>query len=215
MSTPDWPHHIEGARAAHQRLDRTLTDVDEARLRAASRLPGWSVGHVLTHLARNAESHTRMLRAAQAGRAVQQYPGGAAQRAADIDAGAERPAVVVCADVRDTAAELEVTWSAMTPSAWAGHGLAGGIEWPCSLLPLHRWREVEVHHADLGLGYQPTDWPEEYVRVDLPHALAGLPDRLADDAARGALLAWLLDRGPSPVLAPLVSWQDRREYYFR
>ena len=215
MSTPDGPGPVEGARAAHECLDRTLADVDDTRLRAPSLLPGWSVGHVLTHLARNAESHTRMLRAAQAGRAVQQYPGGTAQRAADIEAGASRPAVVVCADVRDTAAALEATWSAMTSSAWAGHGLAGEIEWPCSVLVLHRWREVQVHHADLGVGYLPADWPAEYLRADLPRALAALPDRLPDDAARGALLAWLLDRGLSPVLPTLASWQDRREYYFR
>jgi maleylpyruvate isomerase len=24
-----------------------------------------------------------------------------------------------------------------------------------------RWTEVEVHHADLGLGYGPGDWPPE------------------------------------------------------
>ena len=27
-----------------------------------------------------------------------------------------------------------------------------------------RWREVEVHRADLGLGYDRSDWPAEYVR---------------------------------------------------
>ncbi len=215
MRTPDWHDHLDGARAAHRRLHQTLDEVDEARLRVASRLPGWTVGHVLTHLARNAESHTRMLRAAQDSRVVPQYPGGAEQRAADIEAGAARPAARVCADVRDTATELERTWSAMTPTAWAGHGLAGPIEWPCSLLPLHRWREVEVHHADLGLGYTPADWPDEYVRADLPHAVAGLPDRLSGPAARRALLAGLLGRGPTPAVAPLAAWQDRREYYFR
>ena len=96
-------------------MDRTLADIDEARLRAASRLPGWSVSHILTHFARHAESHTRMLRAAQAGRAGQQYPGETTPRAADIEVGAGGTAVV-CADARDTAADLETTRSAMTPS---------------------------------------------------------------------------------------------------
>jgi maleylpyruvate isomerase len=28
-----------------------------------------------------------------------------------------------------------------------------------------RLREVEIHHADLDLGYSPTDWPEEFARA--------------------------------------------------
>jgi hypothetical protein len=41
-----------------------LADLDglgEAEARGASRLPGWTRGHVLTHLARNAEGSTRLL----------------------------------------------------------------------------------------------------------------------------------------------------------
>jgi hypothetical protein len=30
-----------------------------------------------------------------------------------------------------------------------------------------RWREVCVHHADLGLGYTWADWDDEYVRLEL------------------------------------------------
>ncbi len=29
-------------------------------------------------------------------------------------------------------------------------------------IPFMRWREVEIHHADLDLGYGPTDWPAEF-----------------------------------------------------
>ena len=25
-----------------------------------------------------------------------------------------------------------------------------------------RWREVEIHHADLGAGYEPKDWSPEF-----------------------------------------------------
>ena len=27
---------------------------------------------------------------------------------------------------------------------------------------------AEVHHVDLGLGYEPSDWPEDYVAVAGP-----------------------------------------------
>lgn len=29
-------------------------------------------------------------------------------------------------------------------------------------IPFMRWREVEIHHADLGFGYGPGDWPGEF-----------------------------------------------------
>lgn len=43
---------------------------------------------------------------------------------------------------------------------------------------LHRLREVEMHHVDLGLGYTLLDWPQEYLAWDLPVLLASVPDRL-------------------------------------
>lgn len=29
-------------------------------------------------------------------------------------------------------------------------------------IPYMRWREVEIHHADLNLGYRPNDWADEF-----------------------------------------------------
>jgi maleylpyruvate isomerase len=29
-------------------------------------------------------------------------------------------------------------------------------------MPGARWTELEIHHADLGLGYGPADWPVEF-----------------------------------------------------
>ena len=50
-----------------------------------------TVGHVLTHIARNGDSFTRMMSAAIKGDVVTQYEGGHAQRSADIAAGADMP----------------------------------------------------------------------------------------------------------------------------
>jgi uncharacterized protein (TIGR03083 family) len=46
---------------SHARLRRTLAGLTDAGARRPSLLPGWTVGHVLTHLARNGDSHVRML----------------------------------------------------------------------------------------------------------------------------------------------------------
>lgn len=203
---------IAGCTGAHRRLEETLDSVDDDAVRRPSPLPGWSVAHVLTHLARNAESHVRMLDAAVAGEAVEQYPGGHDQRSRDIEVGARRAADELRADVRAADAGLEAAWARMTATAWSGHGLTQGVEWPCRWLPFHRWREVEIHHVDLGLGYSPLDWPEDYVGRELPLALATVPDRLST-GGRARMLAWLIGRADQPSDIELAPWQSRPEHY--
>jgi maleylpyruvate isomerase len=205
---------VDRCARAHARLLPTLERVDDATARQPSLLPGWSVGHVLTHLARNADSLVRILSAAARGEAVEQYEGGSGQRAADIDAGAGRSAADLRDDVLSAAGRLERAFADLPLDAWDGNGLAGGIVWPCRTLPFHRRREVEVHHVDLGLGYTAAHWPADYVEWELPMALSSLPDRLAGDPQRRAVLAWLLGRGDQPPM-DLSAWQSRRENYHR
>lgn len=196
---PDSPalSMIEQVRAAHDRLHAALGGLDDDTARAPSRLPGWSVGHVLTHLARNADSVVRRLRGAVAGELVEQYAGGPAGRAAEVEAGAGRPAAELVADLRAADDAVDRLFGSVPAEVWERSVLAGdGRRIPASRLQLSRWREVEVHHVDLGLGYSPADWPAPLVALMLPDLLAGLPDR-ADPAA---LAGWLLDRSPAPQL---------------
>jgi maleylpyruvate isomerase len=206
---------IDGSRSAHARLVTAIGSLTDEQARSASLLPSWTVGHVLTHLARNADSHTRMLRAALAGEVVTQYERGNEQRSDDIAAGAARPAAELIDDVTTSATTLEAAWAQMTPQAWAGHGVnADGEIWPCVAMPFHRWREVELHHVDLGLGYRPTDWPEAYAGRELAISLAVLPERV-DPSGRRDLLAWLVGRSPQPAELILSPWQSRRDHYLR
>ena len=94
---------IAGATAAHGRLLAAIERLTDADVAQASLLPGWTVGHVLTHLARNADSHVRMLEAAGDGarrRAVRRGPRGPAgrhrgrRRPAGVGSGGRRPVVV-------------------------------------------------------------------------------------------------------------------------
>ena len=82
---------VAGCAAAHQRLLASLAELSDADARADSMLPGWSRGHVLNHLARNADSHARMFEAATRGQEAPQYPGGMEGRVAEIEAGDGSP----------------------------------------------------------------------------------------------------------------------------
>ena len=191
-------------------LDQALAD-GRIDVRAPSRLPGWTVGHVLTHVARNADSIVRVLEASARGEIVERYAGGYAGRAAGIEAGASRPAAEQVDDVRSTIWRLEQTWSGDVD--WDGRSLEpGGREMAVRELPHQRRREVEVHRVDLGLGDEPADWPAEYVRLDLrelemrwatrrPMGLTGLPaEALA--VPPHVRLAWLLGRQDIDGLDP-------------
>ncbi len=195
-------------------LDRVAAEPVE--LTRASRLTGWTVAHVLGHLAAHAESHRRVLVAAARGEAIERYPGGRAQRDAEIDAAAARSPLDVVDAVRGTAAALEVAWDAMTADAWTVVATTNGAAEPVSGLPFKRWREVEIHHVDLGLGFECDDWPGDYVRAELANAVMawrasqsmGLtqlpPAALALPPARR--LAWLVGRLPVDGLPPPPPW---------
>lgn len=194
---------VDGCRDASARLLATLDGLDDAIARRPSRLPGWTVGHVVTHLARNADSHVRMLEGAKAGSVADQYEGGLDGRAADIAAGAGRPAAELVTDLNRAIGDLDAAWGQVPVDVWdSGRGRMGNGELcPCAELPARRWREVEIHRVDLGLGAEPADWPDAYVELELPKALAQLPDRLSPpDRAR--LLAWLVGRVEAPPELP-------------
>jgi len=158
---------VRGATLAHEELLVGLSGLTDAAVRRPSLLPGWTVAHTLTHIARNADSHVLMLQGAQRGAVAAQYPGGLEQRNADIEAGVDRSAEQLVADVGESNARLQATWLAMTEDGWNGQGSAGFGPVAVNDLPFRRWRETVVHHADLGLGYSWRDWPADYVRIEL------------------------------------------------
>jgi maleylpyruvate isomerase len=198
---------IAGCREATGRLLAGLEVVDDLVAARASLLPGWSVGHVLTHLARNADSFVRILRGAAEGEELAQYAGGAPGREQDIEQGARRPAGEIVDDCRASAASLDEAWDQAPAVVWerSGRRMDGGAL-ACRSLPASRWREVEVHHVDLGLGYLYSDWPEGFVSADLPFALERLPGRIASPAQRAEFLAWVYGRTGKPADIELRSF---------
>jgi maleylpyruvate isomerase len=192
--------------AAHTRLLAAAQELTDDQVHDPSRLPSWSIGHVLTHVARNADGHALRLDAALQGENLPRYPGGSTQRNAEIAVGAERAANEIVADLSEAQARLDRAWARSVAAGWPHSELLGSDNWPTTASPSRRLREVEVHHVDLGIGYEPSNWPEEYVRWELPLVLATVPDRVENVADMSQLVAWLSGRAETPGPIALKPW---------
>ncbi len=211
---------LEMAEEATGRLLDSLADVDDAWCRAPSRLPDWSRGHVLTHLARNADGLRGMLEAAAEGRQASMYgPGDARER--DIQAGASRSATELVEDVRQSSQALFATCLSVPDEAWgATPEWRAGRRQALADLPVARLVEVELHRFDLDAGYSPAEWPPAHASLLLDAAVQRLGlvadtpavriEADGEDTARGStapdattvtgsapdLVVWLTGRGP-------------------
>ncbi|CAL9554686.1 hypothetical protein SUDANB6_04537 [Streptomyces sp. enrichment culture] len=226
----DHAHDLASVRDATERLLTAVGELDNESVTEPSRLPGWSRGHVLAHLARNADALVNVLE----GRPMY---ASAEIRDADIERDAPRPLDVHLADLRESAARFQEAGAA--PADWSRTvALRNGVTDSASSLPFRRWVEVELHHVDLGIGYELEDLPAEFTEREtgfLAERFTGHPDvpptRLTDgtrawSTGRGAdapavtvtgsgadLLGWLSGRrdgagltvtgGPLPPLPPL------------
>ena len=195
---------------ATSRLVRTADALTDAEAGEPSLLPGWTRGHVLTHLARNADALVGLVDGALTGVAAPMYPSVEA-RAADIEAGAGRPAAELAADILGSADRLRAAFerlaedeSAFDRLVFFGPPRPGAVpDTPARTLPYARTREVEIHHVDLGLAsYTEHDWPDDFVERTLlfVHARSGPVDVVGEPAE---VLAWRLGRTSGPSLTRL------------
>ncbi|MER7760854.1 maleylpyruvate isomerase family mycothiol-dependent enzyme [Streptomyces sp. NPDC097619] len=155
----DHVHDLALLGAATDRLLTSLATLDNAALAEASRLPGWTRGHVLAHLARNADALVNVFE----GRPM--YVSGDA-READIERDAPRPLDVHLADLRESHAGFMATttgdqdWSRTVE-------LRNGVKDAAANIPFRRLIEIELHHVDLGISYELGDLPEEFTAREI------------------------------------------------
>ncbi|MEU8869803.1 maleylpyruvate isomerase family mycothiol-dependent enzyme [Streptomyces javensis] len=174
--------YARDAAAVREATDRLLTAVaalDEASLARPSKLPGWTRGHVLAHLARNADALVNLLTWARTGEETPMYPD-AETRDADIRRDAARPLAVHLDDLRTSGARFDAAVAALPPERLPYEVTPrGGVPEPASGLPLRRLIEVELHHVDLGIGHAVADLPATFVNqltVLIGTRFAGRPD---------------------------------------
>ena len=144
---------------ATERLVRTAEALDDDAMGAASILPGWTIGHVLTHVARNADAYTNLLTWARTGEKTPAYAT-PTTRTDDIDAGAGRPLAEQVADLREAHERFADAAAAMPAEAWTRMLPSTGQS--AAAVPWARLREVEVHHVDVGAEYTPADWSDAF-----------------------------------------------------
>ena len=157
--------------AATQRLLDDARTLSEADVRAPSLLPGWRRGHVLTHLARNADGMRNLLIGARSGESRLPYSSEQA-RAAGIEEGAGRTAAELVIDLADSAMALRTIARQLPDEAWQVPVRMLDTEpFPASLLLTRRLVEVELHHCDLGTAFGPAGWSPAFAALDLPEPM--------------------------------------------
>ncbi|MFJ6698531.1 maleylpyruvate isomerase family mycothiol-dependent enzyme [Streptomyces sp. NPDC091272] len=203
----DHVHDLALLSAATDRLLASAARLDNASLAEPSRLPGWSRGHVLAHLARNADALLNVL----SGRPMYES---AQARDGDIARDAPRPLDVQLEDVRATAERFRQ--AADEPADWGRTvELRNGVTDTASRLPFRRLIEIELHHVDLDTGYDLEDLPAEFTRRETSF----LADRfLGNEAVAPTTLTaddgqqWTTGRSGGPAItvtgaaADLLGW---------
>ncbi|MBA2952883.1 maleylpyruvate isomerase family mycothiol-dependent enzyme [Nocardioides sp. MAH-18] len=144
---------------ATRRLVRTTDALPDSAYAEASSLPGWTRGHVLAHLALNAEALAGALRGVVEGRKVPMYASDEA-RDGDIEDLAAEPPEVVRARLLAACTELKDAIDAVPDDQQdtTMERNPGGRTFPVGAVPWMRLGEVEIHHADLDAGYDHRRW---------------------------------------------------------
>ncbi|WP_194926645.1 maleylpyruvate isomerase family mycothiol-dependent enzyme [Catenulispora pinisilvae] len=225
---------LEQITEATAHLLTTVAELTDEELRQPSLCDGWTRGHVLTHIARNADGLSNLLNSAATGEVTPMYESND-KRNADIEAGSSRPVAEHLADLRESAGRFA--------EAFAGAQAAGhwdtlvyrtvGAE-PISAyeVPGKRLGELLIHHVDLDADFTPAHWSDAFTddwfaktlerfgsRADTPalrldveeedtvYGVKADPEDKAVVVVRGpkrALLGWLLGRASGDGLVAVI-----------
>jgi maleylpyruvate isomerase len=222
VQRPDPEHDAAEVAAATADLLDTAVKLSAQDLAGPSLLPGWTRGHVLSHVARNADALVNLLTWARTGERTPMYADEAG-RDRDIAAGAARPTAEQVADLRGSADRFAAAVADLPRSAWAARvAMRSGRMIAAAEIPWRRLIEVRLHHVDLDAGHGTADLPASFTDRELDWIAGGLaahegvaPVRLRDTGSgttwdlgasdepevtvagpAHALLAWVSGRGP-------------------
>lgn len=191
--------------------------LDDEAFAEPSTLPGWTRGHVIGHVARNAEALHRLTVWAATGEETPMYAD-REQRAAEIERSATLPPAVLRDDLARTAEVLDGALATLAPGRWQAQVRSAlGRAIPAAEVPWMRIREVWLHAVDLGATVD--DLPSGVVDLlldDVSTALSGKDDCPAVELApTDRSRSWRLGGGESTTVvaapaAEVVGWLTGR-----
>jgi maleylpyruvate isomerase len=203
-----------------------VDNLDDVAVHGPSRLTGWTRGHVVSHLARNADGLVNLLHWARTGIESPMYPS-PADREADIEEGAHRLVQVQQEDLRAADERFFMATEVMSEMDWeAGVTDRHGDPLAVSLVPWMRLTEVLVHHVDLNVGLdfdRVVELAGEQAELLVDYVVTryddqpGIPSlRLVVDLPSGDERIWLLGDGARRTeirrpAAPALAWLTGRE----
>lgn len=209
---------IEALLEATTRYLEALSGLTDEQLREPSLLPGWTRGHVAAHVGNHAHGVARALRGERTGERTTVYDSQDA-RDAEIEERATGTAEELVAHNQMAALRLAGEIRLMKAGA-SVERTPGGPVFDAAQVVEGRWKEVEIHHVDLAIGYQPSDWPLPFASYLLESAASDRSDEIdltlhANDVEQtelvgkgghgvagraGDLAAWLIGRTDGSLL---------------
>jgi maleylpyruvate isomerase len=203
---------LDAVNESHAHIERSLEGLTDEQARADSLLPGWTRGHVVTHIARNADALVNLTVWVRTGVETPMYPSREV-RAATIEAQSGRPASELIADVHEANRRFMAAVEGLSDEDWKKTWGGPDDEQPAAEILRMRRTEAEVHHVDLDLDYTLAHWPEDFVE----YLLAETAERYtAEGRAPGFLLignddegSWTVGAGGQLITGPppaLLGW---------
>ncbi|MFJ9411850.1 maleylpyruvate isomerase family mycothiol-dependent enzyme [Streptomyces sp. NPDC101393] len=167
QTPPDFPHDVAAVHEATDRLLVSVAKLDDEAIGEPSLLPGWTRGHVLAHLARNADALVNLLTWARTDVPAQMYVSATA-RDSDIARDAGRTLDAHLEDLRESGARFDAAAAALPYARRTFEvEMRNGVVERADRLPLRRLAEVELHHLDLGIGYSLDQLSPAFVDAEL------------------------------------------------
>ncbi|MEV5078903.1 maleylpyruvate isomerase family mycothiol-dependent enzyme [Streptomyces sp. NPDC056159] len=195
------------ARTGTELMLDAVAGLGEAGFSAPSVLPEWTRGHLVAHVAANADALCNLLHWAATGEETPMYAS-AEERAAGIAKGPTLSADELRSWLTGSAHRLAEGLDGLTDEQWQHKVItAQGRTVPATELPWMRAREVCVHAVDLGTGVVTfADLPKGFLtalvaEISAKRGLTELPDGPLPEVA-----AWLAGRphllADAPELGP-------------
>ncbi len=161
---------------------KSLDELPDDDFVLPSLLPGWKRSHVIAHVGYNARALRNLMGWAATGIEHPMYETPEA-RDLEIERGSALSPHELRTLYRQSAAELDAAWAAMTDTAWNSEvRVRSGRMIPASKTLWMRSREVWLHTIDLDSGVRFSDLPAEFLNHLLADVLNTWRERRAGEA---------------------------------